>query len=67
VVDFSSPGARLNSVPGRLVGVDLPTRAAAAPGSTARVWLDPAGTWLVAKSGSRHLNVRLEGNEIEFE
>jgi hypothetical protein len=66
VVTFTSPDASLNSVPGRIVGVELPTSAAVAPGRTGRVWLVPAGTWLLAKNGARR-SLRLEDGTLDFE
>ena len=67
VVTFTSPDASLNSVPGRIVGVDLPTAGGVAPGTSGRVWLDPAGTWLLAKNRTRRLPLKLEANTLEFE
>lgn len=66
VVTFTSPKAKLNSIPGRIVRVDLPTSTGVQPGHSGRVWLDPAGTWLLAKDGTRKLPLRLEGGTLAF-
>lgn len=50
LVSFSSPDGSLNEVPGKIVGVDLPT-SAGAPAASA-VTLDPALTFLEAPGGS---------------
>ena len=67
VVTFTSPGAKLNSIPGRIVRVDLPTSTGVTPGRSGRIWLDPAGTWLLARHGKRKLPLRLEDGTIAFE
>ena len=66
VVDFRSPNRTLNTVPGTIVAVDLPTRASAPVGTESPVTLDPAGTWLLSVKGWR-LNVRLENGSLAFE
>lgn len=67
VVTFQSPNGTLNTVPGRIVGIDLPTRASAQIGTETRVFLDPAGTWLVSRNGRRKLPLKLEGGTLAFE
>lgn len=66
VVDFQSPDKSLNTVPGTIVAVDLPTRASAAIGTGSAVTLDPAGTWLKSVKG-RKLKLKLESGRLDFE
>ena len=66
VVDFQSPDKSLNTVPGTIVAVDLPTRASAAIGTGSAVTLDPAGTWLKSVKG-RKLKLKLENGRLDFE
>lgn len=65
VVDFRSPDNSLNTVPGTIVAVDLPTRASAAIGTGSAVTLDPAGTWLKSVKG-RKLKLKLESGRLDF-
>lgn len=66
VVDFQSPDKSLNTVPGAIVSVDLPTKASAAIGTGSAVTLDPAGTWLKSVKG-RKLKLKLESGRLDFE
>lgn len=66
VVDFQSPDKSLNTVPGTIVAVDLPTRASAGIGTGSAVTLDPAGTWLKSVKG-RKLKLKLESGRLDFE
>lgn len=66
IVDFQSPDRTLNSVPGTIVAVDLPTRATAAIGSQSPVRLDPAGTWLKNAKGQK-LKLKIENGVLAFE
>lgn len=65
VVDFKSPDKSLNTVPGTIVAVDLPTRASAGIGTGSAVTLDPAGTWLRSVKG-RKLKLKLESGRLDF-
>lgn len=65
VVDFQSPDKSLNTVPGTIVSVDLPTRASAAIGTGSAVTLDPSGTWLKSVKG-RKLKLKLESGRLDF-
>jgi hypothetical protein len=66
VVAFQSPNGTLNTVPGRIVGINLQTRATAQIGTETQVSLDPNGTWLMAKNGKKKLPIKLEGGTIAF-
>lgn len=66
VVDFNSPNRTLNTVPGTIVAVDLPTLASAAIGTESPVTLVPAGTWLLNAKG-RKLKLKLESGSLAFE
>jgi hypothetical protein len=66
VVAFQSPDASLNGIPGRIVAIDLKTRASAAIGWETPVTLDPT-SWLRAKPGGRKMKVRLENGSLAFE
>lgn len=65
-VDFRSPNKTLNTVPGNIIAVDLPTRATAAIGTESPVILDPNGTWLNSAKG-RRLRLRIENGSLAFE
>jgi hypothetical protein len=66
VVTFQSPDKTLNTVPGDIVAVTLPTRTSAPLGMETRVSLDPAGTYLLSKKG-RKLKLALEDGTLAFE
>lgn len=66
VVDFRSPNNTLNTVPGTIVDVRLPTKASAALGTETPVTLDPAGTWLRNAKG-RKLKLKIENGSLAFE
>ena len=66
VVAFQSPDASLIGIPGRIVAIDLRTRASAAIGWETPVTLDPT-SWLRAKPGGRKMKVRLENGSLAFE
>jgi len=53
VVDFTSPDASYNSVPGTIVAVTLPIAAGAPSGTTTPFTLDPAGSWLLDPQGGK--------------
>jgi hypothetical protein len=65
VVAFQSPDKTLNSVPGTLVGIELPTRASAAIGTEWPLTLDPAGTWLKSPQGQK-LKLKIENGSLVF-
>lgn len=65
VVNFQSPDKTLNSVPGAFLGVNLPTRASAAIGTSSPVTLDPAGTYLLSVRG-RKLRFKIENGALSF-
>lgn len=66
IVDFKSPDKSLNTVPGTIVSVDLPTRATAGLGTETPVVLDPAGTWLLNNRG-RLLRLKIESGTLAFD
>jgi hypothetical protein len=66
VVDFKSSNNTLNTVPGTIVDVRLPTRASAAIGSESPVTLDPAGTWLKNDKGQK-FKLKIENGSLAFE
>jgi hypothetical protein len=53
VVDFKSPDASFNSVPGTVVAITLPISPAAAIGAASPFTLDPKGTWFLNRRGKR--------------
>ncbi|HBL29816.1 MAG TPA: hypothetical protein DD490_23515 [Acidobacteria bacterium] len=65
-IDFRSPNRTLNTVPGTIIAVSLPTKASAALGTESPVTLDPAGTWLTNTLG-RKLKLAMENGAIVFE
>lgn len=65
VVRFRSPDATLNTVPGNIIAVSLPTRASAPIGMETPVSLDPAGTYLLSKKG-RKLKLKMEDGTLSF-
>jgi hypothetical protein len=66
VVSFRSPDRSLNSVPGTIVAIDLPTVAGARPGTSTPVTLDPARTFLRNQRG-RKINLRIENGTLAVE
>ncbi|HEX6902070.1 MAG TPA: hypothetical protein VF789_20300 [Thermoanaerobaculia bacterium] len=66
VVNFTSPDSTLNTVPGTIVAVDLPVSASAQVGARSPVTLDPAGTWLLTRTG-RKVKIRIENGALEVE
>jgi hypothetical protein len=64
VVRFQSPDKSLNTVPGTIVAVDLPTSAALVPGTTGPISLVPELTYLVGTRGKK-LKLKLEPGELE--
>ncbi len=66
VVDFKSPNRTLNTVPGAIVAVGLPTRASAQIGTESPVRLDPAGTWFKNAQGQK-LKLKIENGTLAFE
>jgi hypothetical protein len=65
-VSFESPDHTLNTVPGRLMTISMPTPASGPVGLKAPVEFDPAGSYLVAPSG-RRLPLKLEGGVLEYQ
>lgn len=65
IVDFRSPNNTLNTVPGTIVAIDLPTNASAALGTETPLTLDPAGTWLKSAKG-RKLKLKIENGSLAF-
>jgi hypothetical protein len=65
VLDFSSPGDQLNTVPGRLVRLELLADRTARPNTTSAVWLDPALTYVVGTDGTL-LPLALTDGEVEI-
>lgn len=65
LVSFESADASWNTVPGEILSVIVPTSREVAPGSTSRIWLDPALTWFVDPEGDL-LPFELEDGELEF-
>ncbi len=63
VVDFKSPDASFNSVPGTIVGISLPISASASIGASSPFRLDPAGTWFLNRKG-RKIKVALQNGAI---
>jgi hypothetical protein len=63
VVDFKSPDASFNSVPGTIVGISLPIAASASIGASSPFKLDPAGTWFLNRKG-RKIKVALQNGTI---
>lgn len=66
VVKFQSPDGTLNTVPGNIIAVSLPTRASAPIGMETPISLDRAGTWLLSKKG-RKLKLKMEDGRLAFE
>jgi hypothetical protein len=64
VVDFKSPDASFNTVPGTIVSITMPIAASASIGSRSPFTLDPAGTWLLNRRG-RKIPIRLQNDVIE--
>jgi hypothetical protein len=64
VVIFGSADASLNTVPGTLVRVDLPTSPEAPVGTESPVTLDPSATHLIGPEGA--LPIVLEDGLLEF-
>lgn len=63
IVDFRSPDNSLNTVPGTIVAVSLPVSAAARVGDSSTVTLDPAGTWLLTRTG-RKVRLKIENGRL---
>lgn len=63
IVDFKSPDNSLNTVPGTIVAVSLPVSAAARVGDSSIVTLDPAGTWLLTRTG-RKVKLKIENGRL---
>jgi hypothetical protein len=67
VVTFQSPDASLNTIPGRILAIDLRTRASAPVGWETPLTLDAAGSWLRSTAGGRKLRLKLENGSLAFE
>lgn len=65
VVDFVSPGATLNRVPGKIFDIRLPTLASVRPGTRVELTLDENLTYLVDIRG-RMLPLEIEDGELVF-
>lgn len=65
VVDFVSPGATLNRVPGKIFDIRLPTLASVAPGTRVELTLDENLTYLVDIRG-RMIPLEIEDGELVF-
>jgi len=66
VVDFQSKNTSLNSVPGRIIAISLPTSPAAPLGWTTPLTVDRQGTWLVGKRAGRRLAFTVENGDLSF-
>jgi hypothetical protein len=66
VVTFQSPDKSLNTVPGNIVAVDLPTSANVAIGARSAITLDAAQSYLLNFRG-RKIKLKMEAGELEFE
>ena len=66
VVDFQSPDASYNSVPGSIIAVSLPIAADAVTGTTSPFTLDPDGTWLLDPQGGK-IGLALEPGTIQVQ
>jgi hypothetical protein len=66
IVTFQSPDRTLNTVPGTIVSIDLPTNARLRPGVTTRLILDPERTFLRSVRG-RKLRLQMENGVLSFE
>jgi hypothetical protein len=65
VLDFTSPGDALNTVPGQLVRLELLANGLARPNTSSRVWLDPAITYVNGADGQR-LPLALGAGNVEI-
>lgn len=63
VVDFKSPDATFNTVPGTIVDISMPIAAGASIGATSPFKLDPAGTWFLNGKGKK-IKVALQNGTI---
>jgi hypothetical protein len=63
VVDFVSPDASFNTVPGTIVAISLPISSSGPAGTTSPFAFDPAETWLLDPQGAR-LALTLENGTI---
>jgi hypothetical protein len=66
VVDFQSPDASYNKVPGTIIAISLPIAASASPGTTSPFALAPEGTWLLDPQGAR-IGLALENGTIQIQ
>lgn len=66
VVDFQSPDASYNRVPGSIIDVALPVAADAVPGTSSPLTLDPDGTWLLDPQGAK-MGLTLEPGTIQIQ
>ena len=64
-VSFSSPAGLINSVPGRILGVSLPTSAASVIGTSVALTVDPKASYLLDKK-NRKLPLRIENGSLAF-
>jgi hypothetical protein len=66
VVDFQSPDASYNGVPGSIIDVSLPIAADAVPGTSSPLTLDPEETWLLDPQGNK-IGLALENGTIQVQ
>lgn len=66
VVDFQSKNVTLNTVPGRIIAISLPTSAGAPLGWSTPLTIDPQATWLIGKRAGRRLPITIENGDLSF-
>jgi hypothetical protein len=66
VVNFTSPDASLNSVPGSLLTITMPISATVALGRSSPFSFDAAGTWLLNRRG-RKIPLQLQNGKIQVQ
>jgi hypothetical protein len=64
-VAFQSPDRSLNTVPGQIVAIDVPTPANGPVGLRAPVTLDPNESFLLSAQG-RRIRLKIENGVLEF-
>ena len=66
VVDFKSPDASFNTVPGTVIGISMPIAAGASIGAISPFRLDPAGTYFLNGKG-RKIKIALQNGTIAIQ
>jgi hypothetical protein len=66
VVNFKSPDASFNSVPGTVVAITMPISASAGIGTASPFRLDPAGTFFLNRRGKK-IPLKLQSGTIQIE